>query len=163
MFKLEDTTFDNDLENEMFRLVKKNYTKDFLDKNRMEILFQDRYISNSNEYAAYKYKEIKDSLEKEYNRLMYYFKVMKSVLEEIQVVDENGNKHPNYNAYNAYNLLCEKDKDVHFFKLIDEVQNIEENIDIAKVIYNQFNLTETSHSKVNRKNDFNAKNQENTK
>ena len=29
---------------------------------------------------------------------MYYFKVMKSVLEEIQVVDENGNKHPNYNA-----------------------------------------------------------------
>ena len=159
LFKLEDTTFDNDLENEMFRLVKKNYTKDFLDKNRMEILFQDRYISNSNEYAAYKYKEIKDSLEKEYNRLMYYFKVMKSVLEEIQVVDENGNKHPNYNAYNAYNLLCEKDKDVHFFKLIDEVQNIEENIDIAKVIYNQFNLTETSHSKVNRKNDFNAKNQ----
>ena len=48
---------------------------------------------------------------------------------------------------------------MHFFKLIDEVQNIEENIDIAKVIYNQFNLTETSHSKVNRKNDFNAKNQ----
>ncbi|WP_313233437.1 DUF262 domain-containing protein [Tissierella praeacuta] len=147
------------IENEMFSLIKKNYNEEILSMNRMEILFYDRYLDKDYSKNLDKYYDIDNALEVEYNRLSYYYDVMKSVLDEIAIIDKDGNRHPNFNALNAYNLLCKKKDDVRFFEIIGEEENIEGKKDVSEVLKKRFNLTEKSHEEIYSTEDLNSQNQ----
>lgn len=161
LFQIENCS---DMENEMFSLIKKNYNEEILNMNRMEILFYNRYLEEQGKgknaiKKASKYHKNDNSLKDEYNRLSYYYDVMKNVLDEIAIVDKDGNRHPNYNALNAFNLLCNKEKDIRFFEIIGKERNIKNKIDVSAALKKHFNLTETSHEEINSIDNPNAQNQ----
>lgn len=161
LFQIESCT---GMENEMFSLIKKNYNEEVLNMNRIEILFYDRYLKNQNHgqnatKIASNYHDKVNSLEEEYIRLSYYYDVMKSVLDEIAIVDKNGNRHPNYNALNAYNLLCKKNDKARFFEIIGDEENIKKKTDVVEALEKYFNLTGTSHKGINQIGNPNSKNQ----
>ncbi len=163
LFQVEDC---NGLENEMYSLIKMNYINDILEMNRMEILFYDRYLEEHSKgkeasKTAYKYYEnaYMDALKEEYERLLYYYDVMKSVLDEISIVDNKGVQHPNYNALNAYNLLCKKNNGTHFFEIIGLPENINGQYNVTEVLGKHFNLTGRSHEEINIMGNKNAQNQ----
>lgn len=141
LYQLENVVNENELlENDMFQLIKQHYKH--LDKNRMEILFEDRYYSDEGKVDNDRYFSEENPLVSEKNILQSYFNIMKNLLEELMVVDAEGKYHPNYTAYSAYNLLCKKKDNITFFTLFDDSD------DIGQTLYNQFNLTEKSYSEI---------------
>lgn len=130
--------------NYMYELIKENYTKELLKRNRLDILFEDKYYYPNE--RTNKLKIVHDSIdtsEKKMELLNKYNGIMGELLEELFIRDINGKKHPNYNAYNAYRLLCAKIPDVHFFKLFED----DPDLTVAQAIHAQFNLTAKSEQK----------------
>lgn len=133
------------LTNDMFELISRNYSN--YNINRIELLFEDKYYEN--------YKNMRDvlgeyskvapgdpsPLEAEYSRLEHCDRIMDELLKELSVTI-GGKTHPNYTAYNAYELLCRKRPDVHFFKLFQDEQRVSLN-----VLKDQFSLTQKSEEK----------------
>lgn len=145
LYKLDESSDTENLENEMYKLIKYKYEKR-VDIERMEMLFCDRYKDKGKEYLN---KKCETRLEEEYNILTYYYKSMQNILDEFWIVDQNGKQRPNYNVYSAYKLLCKQQENIQFF----EILNNGDNTDILENIY-KFNLSKTID-----KNEFNLSNQ----
>lgn len=141
LYQLENVFNKNDLlENDMFQLIKQHYKQ--LDKNRMEILFEDRYYKMEEINCESYYGKDEDRLRLEYNYLEKSYNIMKDLLNELLIIDAEGNYHPNYTAYSAYNLLCHKNSEVTFFKMFDGSD------DVGETLYKEFNLIKKSYYKL---------------
>lgn len=130
------------LTNDMFELISRNYSN--YNINRIELLFEDKYYENYKNMRDVlgEYSKVDPSpLEAEYSRLEHCDRIMDELLKELSVTI-GGKTHPNYTAYNAYELLCRKRSDVHFFKLFQDEQRVSLN-----VLKDQFSLTQKSEEK----------------
>ncbi len=145
------------LENDMFQLIKNHY--EHYQKNRMEVLFEGeyRYYSNTNQtvdisnYTSDDGNNRKTKLLTEYKILEKDYIILKSLLEEL-TIKVDGGLRPNYTAYSAYYLLCQKNPDIRFFDLFKDIISIEN--DGIKAIYDEydkFNLTRESYTKLKDK------------
>lgn len=146
LYSIEETC--NDSEHiELYKFISQGYDELLLSHNRLEIFFSDRY-EMENKLEKYQDTKIEKypALENEYNRLYYYYLVLKSIKEEMHVVDKKGHKHPNVNVYNAFNLLHTKSGDNKFFKLFRE-EDVLKKTDTSEVLKREFrfNLTEKSY------------------
>lgn len=138
---VKNSSFDT-LTNDMFELISRNYSN--YNINRIELLFEDKYYDNYENMRDVlgEYSKVAPSpLEAEYSRLEHCDRIMDELLKELSVTI-GGKTHPNYTAYNAYELLCRKRPDVHFFKLFQDEQRVSLN-----VLKDQFSLTQRSEEK----------------
>ncbi len=140
-------------ENDMYMLIKDGYKQ--LEKSRMEILFEDYYYDNDNDKVKlvkekYHAKDAETRLKNQYDELLRYHKLMQELLQELIVVDKDGNRHPNCTAYGAFRQL-RKSKDLTFFSLFDN-----SNKTIQEGLYKEFNpkykynLEMRSYENINR-------------
>lgn len=147
IYQLKDSVLQNTdlLENDMYQLIKKNYKH--IEKNRMEVLFENRYYEKEtlNCKSYYEVTSEQSALQKEYEVLKRYYDIMRNLMEELSVTDRDGRKYPNYTAYSAFNLLCAKKPEVKFFGLFQSDDNVQ------NVLYKQFNLTNEVYNQIKPK------------
>ncbi len=123
LYQLNELTAENEglTENDMFMLIKDGYKH--LEKSRMEILFEDRYYDEKGTLVKEKYYEKNDDsvkrLKEQYDELFRFHKLMQELLQELIVIDKDGNRHPNCTAYGAFRQLRKEKSDLTFFKLFD--------------------------------------------
>lgn len=116
---------DNDLtssENDLFRLIKKNYKH--YRNNRLEVMFEDKYYNKSKMKNVLKeYSSNNDPLRLEHERLRHCNAILSKLFCELCIPDADGSKRPNIIAYNAYGLLCAKRPDLTFFGMFSDEQD----------------------------------------
>ncbi|NKF07113.1 DUF262 domain-containing protein [Clostridium gasigenes] len=147
-------------ENAMFSLIKDGYDEVFkeLDRSRLDLLFADRYtekpIKPDASYIESKYAtDTQESpLVREIEYLRYYRDVLSSIKEELAVMDDNGQMHPNANVFNSFETLKEIKKGVRFFEIFS-YENVKNRDNVTNVLRDEFNLTAESYRQIRDNND----------